>query len=77
MFFVDAAQVIWLRIPTNSDLDVRLSQWLLWAARALDGVDLGIHLSNRGPDPLHDLEAFLDHGLVSSKVLGSPGYFFI
>ena len=31
-------------------------------------------LSNRGPDPTHDLEAFLDHGLVSSKVLGSPGY---
>lgn len=31
-------------------------------------------LSNRGPDPLHDLEAFLDHGMVSSKVLGSPGY---
>ena len=31
-------------------------------------------LQSRGPDPLHDLDAFLDHGLISSKVLGSPGY---
>ncbi len=31
-------------------------------------------LTNRGPDPQHDLEAFLDHGVQSSKVLGSPGY---
>lgn len=31
-------------------------------------------LTNRGPDPLSDLEAFLDHGVASSTVLGSPGY---
>ena len=31
-------------------------------------------LTNRGPDPLADLEAFLDHGVASSTVLGSPGY---
>lgn len=31
-------------------------------------------LTNRGPDPVSDLEAFLDHGVASSTVLGSPGY---
>ena len=31
-------------------------------------------LTNRGPDPLSDLDAFLDHGVASSTVLGSPGY---
>ena len=40
----------WLRIPTNSDIDVHLAQWLVWAARKLADLDIGIHISNRGPD---------------------------
>lgn len=31
-------------------------------------------LTNRGPDPAVDLEAFLDHGLEGSKVLAGPSF---
>jgi pimeloyl-ACP methyl ester carboxylesterase len=31
-------------------------------------------LNNRGPSPLEDLEAYLDHALKGAIVVGSPGY---
>ena len=31
-------------------------------------------LNNRGPDPAEDLEGFLDHGVKSAQVIGSPGH---
>ncbi len=31
-------------------------------------------LSNRGPDPVADLEGFLDHGYAGSKVMAGPNY---
>lgn len=31
-------------------------------------------LTNRGPDPAVDLEAFLDHGIEGSKVLAGPAF---
>eukprot|EP01035_Chromulina_nebulosa_P008357 gene8357-11325_t len=31
-------------------------------------------LNNRGPEPLVDLEGYLDHGMKGALVVGSPGY---
>jgi pimeloyl-ACP methyl ester carboxylesterase len=31
-------------------------------------------LNNRGPDPLADLEGYLDHSVKGQQVVGSPGY---
>ena len=31
-------------------------------------------LNNRGPDPLEDLEGYLDHSVKGGQVVGSPGY---
>lgn len=31
-------------------------------------------LNNRGPDPLEDLEGYLDHAVKGARAVGSPGY---
>lgn len=52
----------WLRIPTNTDIDLRLSQWWgRWAAKELQSVDIDVHVCNRGPDRARNeiIEAFL------------------